>query len=148
MLKKLSNAEKANLYKAVADLENNYGLQRVELAMKELVENLDGKRQRVQHEQIELLPFEPVPERKREYKGRRPNGENQRRLKRYFEINKDSYYDTRNENEMVARLYYFHSKNQYEIADLIGINQRAVSQALKKISEKQKRELFQRWENE
>lgn len=153
MLKKLSNAEKANFYKAIADLENNYGVHRVEMALNELVANLDGRKPQPRHEQIELLPFEEVPEMpkvtgKRTFKGARPRGENTRLIKKYFEEQKGSFPGVETPAEMLIKMYYVMGLNQYKIAERVGVNQRAISAEIRSVSEKKKRILINRWENE
>lgn len=148
MFKRLTFEQTAAFYGTLTNLEKVYGKEKVTIALGKMIESLDSEtiQKKSNGQQLELLPFEDYSihdhekeesKAERNFKFRRRNGENNKIIRTHF-------YD-RDEDPIVAvvQMYAIEAKTQEEIANIIGVKQRAISQFLMDIPEKTKRKIIQ-----
>ena len=157
MFNKLSFAELAQLYTAVADLERHYGKEATHEGMKLMSERLDRKEPikdvsrldnnfnpvKVMQEQMELLSkVEPKKkETPRAVLSRSPHGQNDRIIREWCE----EKFPGLSVEESLLSMYYRDRLTQTRIGKMIGVNQRAVGYYLERIPEKMKQNFLSDW---
>ena len=155
MFAKLTFEQMEAFYGAVAQLEREYGKDRVIKGIKAMAEVLDENQaddfEKVEKqigfisttidgakvEQLELIEGGPG---KKRYYGRRKVGVNERIIRDYC---KSHFPDTTPE-KAIFKMYYIDKMKQWQIGSLIGVDQRAISKFMSEISERKR----QKWMKE
>lgn len=148
MFNKLSFEELSSFYGALTDLEIKYGRAAVKKgaeAMSDILDHEGRYKQEVNNgEQLELIPDDEPEEgdkkKKRVVKHMNKVGQNDLILKEYVKRE----HQEMNVDEWLCFAYYRLGITQREIGELAGVNQRHISQRLKKISEMRKRLILEK----
>jgi DNA-directed RNA polymerase specialized sigma subunit len=145
---KLSFAEKSKFYGAVAELEKHYSKGKVVEGLGAMADILDAqaKGKPTDHKQLEMEFDQPkggeeTKKKKRVVLDRKPKGHNKHKIEIYLK----ERWPHLEPQETILYLYYADGIKQETIGDMIGVNQRAVSQYLNEIPEKRKRKIMSEW---
>lgn len=154
MFNKLSFDEMSKLYAVATSLEKKYGRERVQEALQYMSDDLDGVAEEDPRQLT--LPFDWLPDEdgqepfyeQQPMPKRKAQGYNENMIEEYFKRQQESNPDTANSKELILKLYYVEGLPQRQIGEMIGVKQRAISQFIHKISEREKREIIQKLKNE
>jgi DNA-directed RNA polymerase specialized sigma subunit len=153
----MSFAEKAKLYAALGELENQYGVGAIRAAVAEMIgedkeivtvinEPIGLKFEAELKQDGEQMKLLPIADRGRTYtgrvfKGRSAAGSNEKRIKEWL----DNRHPEKTGPEVLLEMYYKDGMTQEDIAKMIGVKQPAISKMMQMIPESFKRQIIAGW---